>query len=108
MNSNPLSSEGNRSRLRLYVTGDSPRSLRAKRNLADAFVKLHIDSIEVCEVDLLENPGEALQSSIYATPALLYLKRNGRESVIYGDLSDEKILLTFLKSFVSSEKQSTV
>ncbi|MEE4303293.1 MAG: circadian clock KaiB family protein [Wenzhouxiangella sp.] len=83
--------------LMLFVTGDAPRSLRAQSNLEAALTKLGCDAIKPLQVDLLEQPEQSVSYSVFATPALLRTKRDGKISTIYGDLSDESKLLDFLK-----------
>jgi circadian clock protein KaiB len=83
--------------LMLFVTGDAPRSLRARSNLEAALKKLGFDAIKPLQVDLLEHPEQSVSYSVFATPALLRTKRDGKITTIYGDLSDESKLLDFLK-----------
>lgn len=83
--------------LMLFVTGDAPRSVRAQANLAAALKKLGCESLTPLEIDLLEQPEQSVSYSVFATPALLRTKRDGKITTIYGDLSDESKLLDFLK-----------
>jgi circadian clock protein KaiB len=80
-------------RLRLYVAGQSPRSLRAFENLK-ALCETHLAGrcdIEI--IDLLENPTLARRDQILAVPTLV---RKLPEPVrkIIGDLSNtERVLV---------------
>lgn len=82
--------------LMLFVTGDAPRSRRARSNLAAALKQLDHENIKPLEIDLLEQPEQSVSHSVFATPALLRTGRDGAISTIYGDLSDERKLLDFL------------
>ena len=80
----------------LFVTGDAPRSRRARENLARA---LELDGFRpevVHEVDLILMPSRAIDEGIFATPALLRRGGDGARAVLYGDLSDETQLHRFL------------
>ncbi len=80
----------------LFVTGDSPRSLRARANLAKAVEQTASDRITVRHVDLLEDTEGIIEYGIFATPALIHLRENGEPAVLYGDLSSEPELQRFL------------
>lgn len=82
--------------LTLFVTGDAPRSRRARANLARALEANGGDTAEVAEVDLLSAPQQALDHGIFASPALMIMPAEGEASVMYGDLSDEGRLVRFL------------
>jgi len=82
--------------LMLFVTGDAPRSRRARSNLSAALKKLGCDSITPLQIDLLEYPEESVRYSVFATPTLLRTRQDGMITTIYGDLSDERKLLDFI------------
>lgn len=84
-------------RLLLLVTGDAPRSRRARANLSAALNE-HGSALAPAEVDLLEEPERTIEYGVFATPALLWLRGDGRDSVIYGDLSDPSALHSFLRA----------
>lgn len=86
----------------LYVTGDSPRSRRARANLEQALESLQLSPDMTREIDLIESPGEALRNGIFATPALVRDGSEKRPAILYGDLSDERRLRHFLASLVQS------
>lgn len=81
--------------LRLYVAGQTPKSVAAIANLR-RFCEEHLPdrySIEV--VDLLENPGQARTDQIVAIPTLVRKLPSPMRKII-GDLSDrQKVLLGF-------------
>ncbi len=74
-------------RLRLYIAGDAPNSVRAVANLRaicdEHFAARH--QIEV--IDLLENPERGLTDGIIVTPTLLKLAPAPMQRMI-GSLSD--------------------
>jgi len=78
--------------LRLYVAGDSPRSVEARANLTSA-CRQHLGRLPVIEiVDLLEDPIRALADGILVTPLLIRLAPKPVVRIV-GDLSDELVLL---------------
>jgi len=80
----------------LFVTGDSPRSQRARTNLARALSHLGMEEKAWREINLLENPGKAIEYGIFATPALMDASDPDNQEVIYGDLSNESELMRYL------------
>ncbi len=80
----------------LFVTGDSPRSQRARSNLARALQEAGRAADEAEEVDLLAQPEKVTEYRIFATPALLSCGEGGQPAVLYGDLSDRNMLAHFL------------
>lgn len=82
--------------LTLFVTGDAPRSKRARRNLSAALASTGRESLKPLEVDLLKHPEQSISYSVFATPALLKAGLDGGAAILYGDLSDEKKLTDFL------------
>jgi circadian clock protein KaiB len=84
-----------RLRLRLYIAGNAPNSLRAVAN-AKAICYEHFDSkCELEIVDLLVEPGRALADEIIVTPTLLKLSPLPAQRVI-GSLSDKSQVLLAL------------
>lgn len=86
----------------LFVTGQSPRSVRARMNLAKALARLGYKDLPTVEVDLLEEPRKAVEYDIFATPALV---KPGSSTVIYGDLSEEKKLMDYLGGVLPLQKK---
>lgn len=82
--------------LRLYVAGQSPKSLRAFANLM-RICDEHLDSrynVEI--VDLLENPTLAAGDEIVAIPTLVRRLPSPMRKII-GDLSDSDRVLVGLQ-----------
>lgn len=96
MNASNQVSESPVPELILFVTGNAPRSRRARNNLSAALDALGMDSVEPLEIDLIEHPEHTTAYSIFATPALLRTDEAGDMQVLYGDLSDERKLADFL------------
>lgn len=84
---------GDRTVLRLYVAGQSPKSLRAIENLTLICEEHLAGGYEIEVIDLLEHPRLAKGDEIVAVPTLI---RTLPEPVrrIIGDLSDtDRVLL---------------
>ena len=83
----------NKFKLRLYITGKSPKAERAIANLTEICERALKGLYELSIIDVLENPQLAENEKILATPTLIKdlpppLKR------IIGDLSNsDKVLL---------------
>jgi len=79
--------------LKLYVTGQSPRSQRAIANIREICEKETDGEYELIVIDVLENPQLAEDEKIIATPTLIKFLPPPLRRII-GDLSDqEKVLL---------------
>lgn len=79
-------------RLRLYVAGQTPKSLTAFNNLKQ-ICKEHIPNFDIEVVDLLERPQLAHQDQILAVPTLVRKLPPPIRKII-GDLSDtERVLV---------------
>jgi circadian clock protein KaiB len=84
-------------RLRLYVAGHAPNSVRAIDN-ATALCQAHFASTYDLEiVDVLQNPSRALADGILVTPTLIKLSSRPVLRVI-GNLSDTQLVLVPLAS----------
>lgn len=82
--------------LRLYVAGQSPKSLRAIANLT-TFCKEHVAGrFEVEVIDLIVNPSLARGDDIVAIPTLVR-RLPPPEHKIIGDLSDVERLRAALQ-----------
>ncbi len=80
-------------RLKLYITGQTPRSRGAIRNLKRLVDDLILDSCELDIIDVLENPQMAEDEKILATPTLVKEQPLPQRRII-GDLSDaEKVMM---------------
>jgi circadian clock protein KaiB len=80
-------------RLRLYVAGSAPNSLRAIRN-ATAICEAHFGAAYHLEiVDMIAQPKRALSDAIIVTPTLLKLAPSPTQRVV-GNLDDtDRVLL---------------
>lgn len=83
--------------LTLFVTGNAPRSRRARANLADALEALGYMPDCVQEVDVLAHPQVALEHGVFACPALMVGGPERGRSVMYGDLSETEKVRHFLR-----------
>lgn len=79
--------------LRLYVAGQTPKSILALKNI-NAYCKEHLDGRYTIEViDLIKNPQLAAGDQIFAIPTLVRRVPVPIRKII-GDLSDkEKVLV---------------
>jgi len=92
VNEDPSQSNGVSYVLALFITGRSPRSLRAMANLRSLCDHLG-DKCELTIVDVLEQPRAAADERIMATPTVIRRRPLPPRRVI-GDLSDrEKVRL---------------
>lgn len=88
-------SDGDKITLRLYVAGQTPKSVRAISNLKD-ICETHMKGQYVIEVvDLLVNPKLARNDQILAVPTLVR-KIPAPMKKILGDLSDRDRVLVGL------------
>ncbi|MCC5877002.1 MAG: circadian clock protein KaiB [Candidatus Sumerlaeia bacterium] len=78
--------------LQLFVSGDSPNSVRAVANLSEVCREHFEGKLPFEVIDLLKDPGRALRDGILFTPTLLVQTPTGTREII-GNLSDKKILL---------------
>ena len=82
--------------LRLYVAGQSPKSLRAIENL-ERFCAEHLrDSYHIEVIDLIERPQLAHGDEIFAVPTLVRKLPEPMRKII-GDLSDTSKVLVGLQ-----------
>jgi circadian clock protein KaiB len=88
-------------RLRLYVAGSTPRSLRAVENLQELCGRLEAEDVQVEIVDLLEDPDRARQDDIVAIPTLVRREPTPPRRII-GDLADRERVVTLLELPVAS------
>lgn len=79
--------------LKLYITGQTPRSIRAIDNLHRTCRRILGDQYELTIIDVLEQPQAAEDEKILATPTLIKISPPPLRRVV-GDLSDtQKVLL---------------
>ena len=77
--------------LRLYVAGNAPNSLEARRNLNALLASCEPDTYVLEVIDCLTDPKRTLADGIVVTPTLLKLDPQPRATVI-GSLSDREDL----------------
>jgi circadian clock protein KaiB len=82
--------------LQLFVTGQTPRSLRALANLRRICDLRLPGRYEIRVVDVLERPQVAEEARVLATPTLIRLAPAPNRRVI-GDLSDERRVIDGLE-----------
>jgi circadian clock protein KaiB len=82
--------------LRLYVAGQSPKSLRALANLKELCEKHLAGHYEIEIVDLVEHPTLAKTDDILAVPTLVRRLPEPLRRII-GDLSDTERVLVSLR-----------
>lgn len=82
--------------LRLYIAGQSPKSMRAVDNLRRACEEHLRDRYRLELIDLLEDPERARSDEIIAVPTLVRMSPRPLRRII-GDLSDTEKLLTGLQ-----------
>ncbi len=85
----PLPAREPRYQLRLYVTGQTPRSIRSVENLRALCDKYLRDNFDLQVIDIYQQPAMAAEGQIIAAPTLiksmpLPLRR------LVGDFSDQK------------------
>ncbi|APX94873.1 hypothetical protein BWR19_03055 [Halomonas sp. 1513] len=93
-----MANDQHHSPLILFVTGEAPRSRRARYNLSSALKAAGLDKSPAHQIDLLRDPEQAISFGIFATPALMHIDAAGNRSVLYGDLSDQARLARFLSA----------
>jgi circadian clock protein KaiB len=92
----PIADEPEQWNLRLYVAGQSPKSLRAFANLM-RICEEHLDArYDVEIVDLLKNPQLAAGDEVVAIPTLVRRLPAPMRKII-GDLSDSDRVLVGLQ-----------
>ena len=79
--------------LKLYITGETPNSRKALKNLQEILAGKLKGAYQLQVVDVLKNPGLAEKDKILATPTLAKILPQPVRKII-GDLSDkERVLL---------------
>ncbi|OWP61982.1 circadian clock protein KaiB [Hymenobacter amundsenii] len=81
--------------LELYITGATPNSTRAVRNLKDICERYLAGRYELLIIDIYQQPELAQQAQIIAAPTLVK-KRPGLIRWLVGDLSDRPRVLRLL------------
>ena len=90
--------------LKLYVTGQTPRSQRAIENLYRTCEEALDGRYNIVIIDVLENPASAEEEKIMATPTLIKIAPLPLRRII-GDLSDTEKVLAGLDLFTNHARQ---
>jgi circadian clock protein KaiB len=77
--------------LRLYVAGDSPNSVLARRHLAEAVARFAESAIALDVIDVLHAPERALADGVFVTPTLIRVAP-GPEKRAIGNLRERSAL----------------
>jgi circadian clock protein KaiB len=93
----PRTGSAERARLlvRLYVAGESPNSVAAKKNLRAAIAHLSAGEVTMELVDVLREPERGLRDGVLVTPTLIRVEPKPERRVI-GNLRDRAALLAGL------------
>lgn len=84
-----------RTALRLYVAGDGPNAVAARRNL-DAFLAQHPDrTVQLEVIDVLAHPERGLADGVFVTPLLVKVAPAPERRVV-GNLQDTTALVAGL------------
>ncbi|OUJ72615.1 circadian clock KaiB family protein [Hymenobacter crusticola] len=81
--------------LHLYITGVTPNSTRAVRNLKDICDRYLAGRYELQIVDIYQQPEKAQEARIVAAPTLVKRSPGGARWLV-GDLSDRERVLALL------------
>jgi len=81
--------------LRLYVAAESPNTRRALTNLREICAASGQADVELTVVDVLREPGRALQDGVLVAPTLVKLGPGPARKIV-GDLSDRDLVLSIL------------
>ena len=91
--------------LKLFVTGRTSRSQEAVRNLRALYSRLLSSEYDMVVIDVLENPEQAEEEKILATPTLIRSTPEGSTRII-GDLSNTREVLRLLNVSPDTEDAS--
>ena len=92
----PLTEEPANFVLRLYITGNTPRSLRAIENLRQILATQTAEQFDLQVIDIYQQPEAAAEHQIIAAPTLVRLSPEPVRRII-GDLSDAERVLRGLE-----------
>lgn len=81
--------------LRLYIAGNAPNSLKARRNLNALLASMAPHSYQLEIIDCLQEPARTLADGIIVTPTLLKIAPPP-ECTVVGSLSDPENLRTMI------------
>lgn len=83
--------------MRLFLAGNAPNSRIARENLDHFQASFPEHEFEVEIIDVDTRPELAMENSIFITPTLVVLEP-APGGMIYGNLSDEKVLARVLRT----------
>jgi circadian clock protein KaiB len=95
VNANRSSAPTGRYKLRLFITGSTPRSLRALQNMRRICEENLKGQYDLDVIDVYENPEATKELQIVATPTLVKILPEPLRRII-GDLSDKERVLAGL------------
>jgi circadian clock protein KaiB len=81
--------------LQLYITGATPNSMRAVRNIKDICEEYLLGRYELLIIDIYQQPELARQEQIVAAPTLIRQRPLPRRQLV-GDLSNRAAVLISL------------
>jgi circadian clock protein KaiB len=90
-----LEMPGGRYKLRLFITGSTPRSIRALQNMHQICEEHLKGQYDLEVIDVYENPEATKELQILATPTLVKILPEPLRRII-GDLSDKERVLAGL------------
>ena len=91
--------------LHLYITGATPNSTRAVRNIKDICEQYLKGRYELLIIDIYQQPERAHEDQLIAAPTLIK-KRPGLVRRLVGDLSDRRRVLVALGLPVPDESSN--
>jgi circadian clock protein KaiB len=93
--SDEAAAAANRYKLRLFITGSTPRSTRALENMRRICAEMLDGRYELEVIDVYKNPEATREFQIIATPTLVKILPEPLRRII-GDLSNEERVLAGL------------
>ncbi len=91
--------------LKLYITGRTSRSQEAVQNLRRIYKSFTSPQFDIVVIDVLENPDQAEEDKILATPTLIYSTEVSSNRII-GDISNLKEVMKLLDLSYTDKNQS--
>ena len=91
--------------LKLFITGRTNRAQEAVRNLRELYEGSLSGEFDMVVIDVLENPEQAEDEKILATPTLIHRTPYGSSRII-GDLSDTEEVKRLLGIIDTNETHS--
>jgi circadian clock protein KaiB len=95
MNDESAPAAANRYKLRLFITGSTPRSTRALENMRRICAEMLDGRYELEVIDVYKNPEATREFQIIATPTLVKILPEPLRRII-GDLSNQERVLAGL------------